>query len=210
MATPDTTAASLQASESLVDLTCVRSNGSARGTGIVLSPDGVVATNNHVVARAVSISATDVGNGRQYPVVVLSSDPGKDIAVIRLVGATGLAVASLGNSDQLRVGDRVTALGNAGGRGGAPTVTTGAVIALDRSIVSDDRKSHTSHRLRAMIEVSASIPPGDSGGALLGAAGVVGMNTAQGPHSGFAIPINTVLTAVRAAGVGPAPQGSPG
>lgn len=201
----------------LVDVNCRLRGGTGAGTGIVLGSDGVAVTNNHVVAEAISITATDLGNGRRYPVVVVARDPARDVAVIRLVGAAGLAVAPLGDSDQLEVGDPVTALGNAGGRGGAPTVTTGEVTALDQSIVSDDDYTHRSRRLREMIEVSAAVPAGDSGGALLGGSGVIGMNTAEGPHAGFAVPINTVLaiarssdteavpTAIRRAGPPPSP-----
>lgn len=181
----------------LVDVDCRVRGGTTAGTGIVLGANGVVVTNNHVVAKAISISATDLGNRRRYPVVVLRRDPGHDVAVIQLVGATGLAVAPLGDSDHLRVGDGVTAVGNAGGHGGAPMVTTGVVTALGRSIVSADEYTHQSHHLSEMIEVSASVPAGDSGGALLGVSGVVGMDTAQGPGSGFAIPIDTVLSIAR-------------
>jgi S1-C subfamily serine protease len=186
----------------LVDVNCSLRGGSAAGTGIVLGSDGVVVTNNHVVAKAISIVATDLADGRRYPVVVLGRDPGHDVAVIRLVGAAGLVVAPIGDSDQLKVGDRVTAIGNAGGRGGAPTVTTGVVTALGQSIVSRNDYTHQRRRLRGMIEVSASVPPGDSGGALLGTSGIVGMDTAAGPDSGFAIPINTVLAIAHGLGAG--------
>jgi S1-C subfamily serine protease len=183
----------------LVDVNCRLRGGSAAGTGIVLESDGVVVTNNHVVARAISISATNLVDGRRYPAVVVLRDTDHDVAVLRLIGAARLPVAPLADSDQLLVGDRVTALGNAGGRGGPPTVTTGAVVALDQSIVSSDDSTDQAQRLHGMIEVSAPMPAGDSGGALLGTAGVVGMNTAEGPHSGFAIPIKTVLAVARTA-----------
>lgn len=194
----------------LVDVDCVVRGGTAAGTGIVLDAGGLAVTNNHVVANAISMSATDLGNRHRYPVIVLVRDPGHDVAVIRLVGAARLAAAPLGDSDQLRVGDPVTALGNAGGRGGAPTVTTGVVTALGRSIVSADDFTHQAHHLNAMIEVSASVPAGDSGGALLGVSGVVGMNTAQGPHSGFAIPIDTVLSIAHASDFAAMPTGTHG
>lgn len=194
----DAEAGPVAATESaLVDVNCRVRGGTTAGTGIVLSANGLVVTNYHVVAKAISIFATDLGNRHRYPVVVLRRDPGHDVAVIQLVGASGLAVAPLGDSDQLRVGDGVTALGNAGGHGGAPMVTTGVVTALGRSIVSADEYTHQSHHLSGMIEVSAAVPAGDSGGALLGASGVVGMDTAQGPGSGFAIPIDTVLGVAR-------------
>jgi S1-C subfamily serine protease len=186
----------------LVDIDCGLRDGSAAATGIVLGSNGVAVTNNHVVAKAISIAATDLADGRRYPVVVLVRDASRDVAVIQLVGAAGLAVAPIGDSDQLKVGDPVTAIGNAGGRGGAPTVTTGEVTALGRSIISTDDYTHQHRHLRGMVEVSASVPSGDSGGALLGASGVVGMNTAAGPDSGFAIPINTVVAIARGVGAG--------
>jgi S1-C subfamily serine protease len=183
---------SAAAAAALVDIDCHLRDGGSSGTGIVIGSDGVVVTNNHVVTGALSISATALADGHRYPVVVVGRDPVRDIAVIKLVGALGLPVAPLGDSDRLKVGDPVAALGNAGGRGGPPSITSGAVIALDRSIVSDD-DNHNSRRLRGMIEVSAAMPQGDSGGALVGPSGVIGMNTAESPNSGFAIPINVVL-----------------
>jgi S1-C subfamily serine protease len=177
----------------LVDVNARIPGGTAAGTGIVLSPDGVVVTNNHVVVKASTIVATDLADGRDYPVTVLGRDPGHDVAVIRLIGASGLPVAPIGDSDQLKVGDRVAAIGNAGGRGGRPTITTGEVTALDQSIVAADDSTHQRRRLHGMIQVSASVQPGDSGGALVGATGVIGMNTATSPGAGFAIPINTVI-----------------
>jgi len=166
------------------------------GTGIVLDATGVVVTNNHVIAGATAISATDPNNGRTYRADVVGTDPDHDIALMRLRDATALPVAVLGDSDNVQVGDHVEAMGNAGGRGGAPTVTTGEVIALDRSVVARDDYQHSSHRLRGMIEVDASVQPGDSGGPLVGTAGVIGMDTAASDQSGFAIPINTVMATV--------------
>lgn len=176
----------------LVDIDSRIPGGTSSGTGIVLRRDGVVVTNNHVVARATDIVATDLGDGRRYPVIVLDRDPGHDVAVIQLVGAAHLAVAPIGDSDRIEVGDRVAAIGNAGGLGGRPTITTGAVTALDRSIVASDESSHQRRHLHGMIQVSATVRPGDSGGALAGAGGVIGMITATSPGAGFAIPIDTV------------------
>lgn len=178
----------------LVDVNSRIPGGTAAGTGIVLRSDGIVVTNNHVVARASTIMATDIGDGRDYQAIVLGRDPAHDVAVIQLTGASGLAVAPIGDSDRIEVGDRVAAIGNAGGRGGSPTITTGEVTALGQSIVAGDESTHQHRRLRGMIQVSASVQPGDSGGALVGESGVIGMNTATSPGSGFAIPINTVMT----------------
>lgn len=90
------------------------------GTGIVLDPSGVVLTNNHVIAGATEVSAMSVANQQSYDVEILGYDRTHDIAVIKLRGATGLPVATIGNSDAVRVGDGVISMGNAGGQGGTP------------------------------------------------------------------------------------------
>lgn len=180
----------------LVNINTRLPKATGAGTGIVLEAKGVVVTNNHVIAGATAITATDPNNGRTYRADVVGTDPDHDIALMRLSGATALPVAVLGDSDNVQVGDNVEAMGNAGGRGGAPTITTGEVIALDRSVVARDDYQHSSHRLRGMIEVDASVQPGDSGGPLVGTAGVIGMDTAASDQSGFAIPINTVMATV--------------
>ena len=190
----------------LVDIDTRLPKASGAGTGIVLDATGVVVTNNHVIAGATTISATDPNDGRTYRAEVVGTDPRHDIALLRLNGATALPVAVLGDSDDVQVGDRVEAMGNAGGRGGAPTITSGEVIALDRSVVAHDDFQHTSHRLSGLIEVDASVQPGDSGGPLVGTAGVIGMDTAASDQSGFAIPINTVLATVHRFNVAPSPR----
>lgn len=180
----------------LVDINTRLPKAAGAGTGIVLDATGVVVTNNHVIDGATAITATDPNDGRTYRADVVGTDPHHDIALLRLTGATALPVAVLGNSDNVQVGDHVEAIGNARGRGGAPTITTGEVIALDRSVVARDDYQHSSHQLRGLIEVDASVQPGDSGGPLVGTAGVIGMDTAASDQSGFAIPINTVLATV--------------
>jgi S1-C subfamily serine protease len=152
----------------------------AAGTGIVLTPNGLVLTNNHVIRGATSIKVTDVGNGRTYTAKVVGYDATKDVAVIQLQNASGLRTASLGNSSSVRTGDSVTALGNAGGKGGTPSVAAGTVTALNQSITASDEGSGVnSEQLTGLIETNADIQPGDSGGALVNSYGqVVGMNTA--------------------------------
>jgi S1-C subfamily serine protease len=187
----------------VVDINTRLPKAAGAGTGIVLDATGVVVTNNHVVDGATAITATDPNDGRTYRADVVGTDPHHDIALLRLTGATALPVAVLGNSDNVQVGDHVEAIGNARGRGGAPTITTGEVIALDRSVVARDDYQHSSHQLRGLIEVDASVQPGDSGGPLVGTAGVIGMDTAASDQSGFAIPINTVLATVHRLAVDP-------
>jgi S1-C subfamily serine protease len=159
-------------------------HAAAAGTGIVLGSSGVVLTNNHVIEGATSIRATDIGNGRTYQAKVIGYDQRDDIAAIKLQGAAGLKTATLGDSGAARAGERVVALGNAGGRGGAPSVATGRITGLGQAITASDEGAATSERLTGLIQTSAAIQPGDSGGPLVNRAGeVIGMNTAA--SSGF-------------------------
>ncbi|WP_230329933.1 S1C family serine protease [Nocardia aurantiaca] len=180
-------------------------NGEGAGTGIVLSSDGVVLTNNHVVEGATKISVTDLGNGHTYDATVLGFDRSEDMAVIKLSGASGLQTAPLGDSDKVAVGDAVVGVGNAGGRG-TPTAAAGKVTALNRAITASDDSTGSSEQLTGLIQVAATIEPGDSGGPLVDAAGqVIGMDTAASKGfrfsisggQGFAIPINQALSVAK-------------
>jgi len=177
----------------------------AAGTGLVLTPTGVVLTNNHVVEGATSIRVIDVGNRHTYRAAVLGYDRSHDIAVLKLRGASGLPTVHTGNSDLVRVGDRVIGIGNAGGRGGTPSAVSGRIVRLDASVKASDASAGTQERLTGMIGHNAPIRPGDSGGALVSSSGrVIGINTAasqgfrlQGQTRGFAIPINQALAIAR-------------
>jgi len=176
------------------------------GTGIVLSATGEVLTNNHVVNGATSIKVTDIGNGKTYTATVVGYDATHDIAVLQLQGASGLTTASLGNSSTVQTGQSVTALGNAEGKGGTPSVATGTVTALNQSITASDELSSVSEQLTGLIETNAPIQPGDSGGSLVNSYGqVIGMDTAasssdqaDGQSStatqAYAIPINEAVS----------------
>ncbi len=176
------------------------------GTGIVLSSTGEVLTNNHVVNGATSIKVTDIGNGKTYTAKVVGYDASHDVAVIQLQDASGLTTASLGNSSTVRTGDSVTALGNAEGKGGTPSVAPGTVTALNQSITASDELSSVSEQLTGLIETNAPIQPGDSGGSLVNSYGqVIGMDTAAGSSGqaqgqsstatqAFAIPINEAVS----------------
>ena len=174
---------------SLVDVvsTLGDQGAAAAGTGIVLTSNGTVLTNNHVVRGATSIKVTDVGNGRTYTAKVVGYDASRDVAVIQLQNASGLTTANLGDSSSVQSGDAVTALGNAGGKGGTPSVATGAVTALNQSITaSDEGSGANSEQLTGLIETNADIQPGDSGGALVNSFGqVIGMNTAASSGTQF-------------------------
>jgi S1-C subfamily serine protease len=181
------------------------------GTGIVLTSNGEILTNNHVIRGATSIKVTDVGNKKTYTATIVGYDASNDVAVIQLKNASGLTVASLGDSSSVQSGDTVTALGNAGGKGGTPSVAGGSVTALGQSITASDEGSGVSENLTGLIQTNADIQPGDSGGALVNAHGqVIGMNTAastgfqfqgqsqsqsQGSQEqAYAIPIDSALT----------------
>src|SRR5215470_6736735 len=161
----------------------------AAGTGMVLTPNGEVLTNNHVIDGATSVKAVDVGNGRTYTAKVVGYDKSHDVAVLQLQGASGLQTVSL-SSASLRTGQKVTALGNAGGKGGTPSVVTGRITGLNQSITASDESAGAAERLTGMIGHNADIQPGDSGGPLVNTYGeVIGMNTAgsssSSPGAGF-------------------------
>jgi S1-C subfamily serine protease len=183
------------------------------GTGIVLTTDGEVLTNNHVINGATAIAVTDLGDGQTYRADVVGYDRAKDVAVLRLHGASGLTTATLGDSAEATPGDAIAAIGNAGGRNGPPTVAGGTVTALDRSVSPTDELTGASERLTGLIEVAASVEPGDSGGPLVNRDGrVIGVNTAAsanyryqaGGGTGFAIPINNALAVVHQINAGQA------
>ncbi len=175
-------------------------NGQAAGTGMVLTPSGVVLTNNHVVRGATSITGQIDGQGTTYPAKVIGTDPTADVAVIQLQGATGLPTVQLGDATKVSSGDPVVAIGNALNRPGPPTVTSGTITALDQSITASDSGEGTSEQLDGLFQTNALLQPGDSGGPLVNAgAQVIGMDTAasngttfsSGSNQGFAIPINS-------------------
>jgi S1-C subfamily serine protease len=177
----------------------------AAGTGIILSSDGLVLTNNHVIDDSTTIRATVVGTGKTYDATVLGTAKTLDVALIRLDGASGLPTVKIDDSAKAAVCDPIVAAGNAGGRGGDPSVVSGVVTALNQSITASDENGNNAETLHQLIETNAPIQPGDSGGPLIDADGeVIGMNTAassanrfQSAESvGYAIPIANALDVV--------------
>ena len=153
-------------------------NGEAAGTGQVLTSNGEVLTNNHVIDGATSIKVRDVGNGRTYGAKVVGYDKTHDVAVLQLVNASGLTTVSLSSSG-VQSGQKVVALGNALGKGGTPSVATGKVTATGRTITASDESAANAEQLHGLIQTNVGIQPGDSGGPLVNTAGdVVGMDTA--------------------------------
>jgi S1-C subfamily serine protease len=190
----------VQTSEkALVDIntTIDSSQATGAGTGIVLTSSGLVLTNNHVIDGASTISVTDLGNNQTYSATVVGYDVKRDVAVLQLTGASGLATASIGAA--ATTGQTVYAVGNAGGTGGTPTVTSGTITGTGKSVTASDAFDGTAEELHGMLQTSAALISGDSGGALMSASGqVVGMDTAgssgSGPVGGYAIPIATALS----------------
>jgi S1-C subfamily serine protease len=188
----------------LVDIntTLADGQGAAAGTGMVVTSNGEVITNNHVISEATKITATDIGNGKTYTARVIGYDRTDDVAVLALDGATGLTTVNLGNSSTVRVGAGAVTLGNAGGVGGKPSAAGASVTALGASITAGDSLNGTSEQLTDLIGISGDLQPGDSGGPLVNSSGqVIGMDTAASSNfsfqtsagQGYAIPIDKVL-----------------
>jgi putative serine protease PepD len=188
---------------SVVSITIATPQGNGYGSGVILSPDGLILTNNHVVEPAqrgaqLSVTFNDGTNARAR---IVGLDPVTDLAVIRAEGVSGLRPAQLGRSADLSVGQPVVAIGSPLGLSG--TVTSGIVSALNRPVRTDDSSAEQSNTVIDAIQTDAAINPGNSGGALVDMAGqIVGINTAiatlgasMGGQAGsigvgFAIPID--------------------
>jgi serine protease Do len=161
------------------------------GSGIILTSDGFVLTNRHVVEGATSLTVT-LADGTEYPASVVKESATQDLALVK-VEATGLKPAKLGDSSKVVVGQTAIAIGSPLGTY-TETVTKGIVSALDRQITVRDDQTGRPVTLSGLIQTDAAINPGNSGGPLLNAAGeVVGVNTATASSAeglGFAIPID--------------------
>jgi S1-C subfamily serine protease len=201
----------------IVDINADTAGGSGEvaGTGMIITSNGEVLTNNHVIDDTVNIRAQIDGTGTVYQVKVIGYDASDDVALVQLVGASGLPTVPLGDSSTVAPGNAITVLGNALGKGGTPAEVGGTVSSLGQQITASDDSSDT-ETLTDMIEVNAAIEPGDSGGPEVDAAGkVIGMTTAGqtsgnpghevASTTGFAIPINKamqIISEIRA-GSGP-------
>jgi S1-C subfamily serine protease len=179
-------------------LDALEGGGRAAGTGMIISRDGDIMTNNHVVRGADTVAVTIRGRGT-HPAAVIGTDPAADIAVLKVSGLSGLPGVRFGNSSHIAVGDPVLAIGNALGLGGSPTVSQGIISATGRSITAADQTGSNPEKLHGLLQTDAPIAPGNSGGPLVDAAGaVIGMDTAAasagtgGASLGFAIPANTI------------------
>lgn len=160
------------------------------GSGVIISSDGYIITNAHVVKNVTEAKVT-LNDGREFAATVVGSDQYTDIAVLK-VEASGLPAASMGDSDYLRVGELAVAIGNP--YGFDHTVSAGVISALNRSLEMDNGVT-----MAGVIQTDAPINPGNSGGALVSSEGlVIGINTAiyeDAQNIGFAIPIKAAMEA---------------
>jgi len=191
----------------IINTTLQYSSERAAGTGMVINAArGLVLTNNHVIENSTKISATVAATRQNFQARVVGYDVTGDIALIQLQHPSGLHQVPLGDSGKVKVGDAVTALGNAGGRSQIVSAP-GHITGVNRTITASDQGgSVTSETLHGMLQTDAGVVSGDSGGPLVNAAGqVIGMDTAgnnvrfpdQQAAAGFAIPVNTALSVAR-------------
>ncbi|MEW2511075.1 trypsin-like peptidase domain-containing protein [Streptomyces sp. NPDC046870] len=197
----DVAAIAAAVSPSVVEINATLQNGSSTGSGVIITSNGEIVTNNHVVSGATSVKVR-TSDGRSYTAEVVGTDSSKDLALIKLKGASGLKAAALGASGGVQVGDTVVAIGSPEGLTG--TVTSGIVSALNRDVtVSTDENqgqgqdgegqwpfqfggrefngdTGSSTTTYKAIQTDASLNPGNSGGALIDASGhVIGINSAM-------------------------------
>jgi S1-C subfamily serine protease len=172
------------------------------GTGIALTSDGQIITNDHVVSGASSITVTLNGSTKTLPATVVGADAAHDLALLKVSGVSNLPVLGFGDSSKVVAGDDVIAVGYALGLTGGPTVTAGIISATGRQ-GSTQTSEGTSETLNGMLQTDAAISSGNSGGPLVNASGqVIGINTMVAASSrqtsangiGFAIAANTVTS----------------
>ncbi|NNG37907.1 PDZ domain-containing protein [Flexivirga sp. ID2601S] len=185
----------ISSSPGVVMIDTVLMNGEGAGTGVVLSSDGTVLTNYHVVDGSTQIRVVAAG-GKTYTAKVVGHDEQRDIAVLKLEGASGMTTAKLDTASAV-LGEKVTAVGQGGGRG-TLYQTGGTVTGTGRQITARGEDGGSSESLTGLIETNAQIVPGYSGGALLDSDGeVIGINTAASsstPITGYAIPITSAVS----------------
>ena len=199
-----TSATRLKSGIVVIKTTLAYQDGSAAGSGMVLTSSGEVLTNNHVIRGATTIKIVVPNTGRTYAARVVGYDVADDVAVLQAVGASNMSTVTT-TSSKLTVGAAVTAIGNAGGTGKLASATGVITRLRDSVVVSDDQGGAV--RLTGMIGVNASVVPGDSGGPLMNSSGeVIGMDTAGSAGATFrstaatqayAIPITRALSIVK-------------
>jgi serine protease Do len=195
-----------------------------QGTGMIVTSNGEVVTNNHVIAGATTITVTLYGKLTSMPATLIDTDPANDVALLRITGVSNLPTVSYGDSKDVQVGDAVVAIGNALGlQAGSPTVTQGIISATGRTVQATDASGADTETLSNMFQTDAAYNPGNSGGPLVDSSGrVIGMNTAvasnedgtsEAENIGFAIPSNKIeqlLPALRSKSISPTDQSGTG
>ena len=163
------------------------------GSGVLIDKKGHVLTNNHVIDKADKLKIT-TADGSIYDGTVIGTDDLTDLAIVKIDSKEALTFAELGNSDDLKIGQIVVAIGNPFGLSGGPTVTAGIVSALNRKLQFENG-------ILELIQTDASINPGNSGGPLINTKGeIIGINTAKMPYAqgiGFSVPINVAKTIMK-------------
>ena len=183
---PATNSTAAKVTPAVVNINTTLENGAAAGTGMVLTSDGYVLTNNHVIDGETSITV-ELQNGSDHSASVVGYDATDDVALIHINGVSGLRSIN-SNSGSVSVGDSVVAVGNALGKGGSPTVVSGSVTATNQTITASDDDGSNAETLHNLIQTNAPIQPGDSGGPLLDASGrVIGMDSAASTNTGFGL-----------------------
>jgi serine protease Do len=168
------------------------------GTGFIITSDGLILTNKHVVDSKEASYTVFTSDGKNYRAKIQASDPLNDLAVVK-INTKNLPIVEVGNSDDLKLGQSVIAIGNALGEF-QNTVTSGIVSGIGRSIEASNTLGQSAEELQGLLQTDAPINPGNSGGPLVNLEGqVVGINTAvasSAENIGFAIPINDAKTAI--------------
>lgn len=168
------------------------------GSGFIISSDGLILTNKHVVSNVNASYSVLTNDGKTYPAKVLARDPNQDLAVLK-INATNLPTVTLGNSDSLQLGQTAIAIGNALGQF-SNTVSVGVVSGLGRTVTATAPDTGAQETIQGVIQTDAAINPGNSGGPLLDLRGeVIGIDTAIASNAqniGFAIPINEAKSAI--------------
>ncbi|WP_235523399.1 S1C family serine protease [Cellulomonas sp. Root485] len=190
--TPDESAATAATADQQVGVVTITStlgyqNAQSAGTGMVLTSDGLVLTNNHVIEGSTSIAVTVESTGQTYVATVVGTDATHDVAVLQLQGAGGVTPVALDDDNGVTTGDDVTAIGNADGTG-TLVAAAGAVTATEQTMTASDGSGSGAETLSGLIQFAADVVSGDSGGPLLDDEGeVVGMTTAASTGNGSVV-----------------------
>jgi S1-C subfamily serine protease len=190
----------------IVDVTSTLSDGEAKGTGMVITSDGEILTNNHVISGATSIHVQFVTTGKTYSASLVGYDASHDVALLKISHVSGLATIK-SSSSSARSGQSVVVIGNANGQDGTPAVVDGSVTNTNQTITASDEGGYESETLNGLVELSANVVSGDSGGAVTDSNGrVIAMTTAVWEGGGsvayntsgnaYAIPIGSALSVV--------------